>query len=840
MKCVGLTLLLPGATHVASIVDAVASSTRAYLGFLNNPNKQKPAGVTRHKATEVSLHEDGDSFLEDEVWKTYRCRLPSHQSVLSDYCATMTSDALPAKEVEIRILEYDRRSGLTKFAARTEITGQTGYILIDFRWLVKRCLEWFEVNGTAVAEIDQIPTPASISCDSPVNAEGLSDVQREAIKTVLTAKLSYIWGVPGTGKTQWILAKAVRHCVDENRKVLVLASTNLAVDNALVAILNAGVERDKVARVGIPSEDFVHRFHDCCEARAFHREIRQIRSQIKVREDSIASVERERCLARRLGENEGQINSIHATLAERDTTLGEINEGLQDILMSISGDEERRNSLETQWLAKQHEADSLSFPDLDAHVKTLESEQIETITHIKRLEKEVQDMGFFSRVFTKRQHELTQLIQSHRSHLQSVEATLETKRSRREELIPIVRQLQEEITALALSRDEMQKEIAVLRNRYRDLATVQEDLANSISGLQQDLHRAEGQREEIIAELEHLHTLPCVGLTDEIVQEWRSEIEELEAQLLHFKQDFSQKSVLGMTLDGFIGFTLQRGVNIDHVFVDEAPYAPLAKIVPLLRLRCPIAMLGDHFQLPPVCECENDSAIRAFWAKPAIFLEDAFRPGMMPRDLCALEEPQFEITQKCILTDSYRFGRSIATLLDRHVYGGIGLRGLARDKTFIECINCVPASVETANKRENVAEATRIVEYINALLKRDAEPASVPTIGILTPYINQARLIRNMIKLASWDSGVRDRIDVLNVHKAQGREWDWILFSVVDTGRLRRNRPFFADSAHPQGRPVLNTAISRAKHHLVIFLDAEYWKRRTPPSLLVELARSQE
>lgn len=83
-----------------------------------------------------------------------------------------------------------------------------------------------------------------------------------------------------------------------------------------------------------------------------------------------------------------------------------------------------------------------------------------------------------------------------------------------------------------------------------------------------------------------------------------------------------------MTLDIFIGLTSSdMSVNVDRVFIDEAPYAPLAKVLPCLSLQCPIVMLGDHLQLPPICECENDEVIQSFWAKSALFLEDSFRFG---------------------------------------------------------------------------------------------------------------------------------------------------------------------------------------------------------------------
>ena len=69
-------------------------------------------------------------------------------------------------------------------------------------------------------------------------------------------------------------------------------------------------------------------------------------------------------------------------------------------------------------------------------------------------------------------------------------------------------------------------------------------------------------------------------------------------------------------------------------------------------------------------------------------------------------------------------------------------------------------------------------------------------------------------------------IDVLNTHQAQGREWDVVLFSVVD-GKLPQCSPFFTNSKRHQGKIVLNTTISRVKKELIIFMDCSYWQNRS-------------
>ncbi len=130
--------------------------------------------------------------------------------------------------------------------------------------------------------------------------------------------------------------------------------------------------------------------------------------------------------------------------------------------------------------------------------------------------------------------------------------------------------------------------------------------------------------------------------------------------------------------------------------------------------------------------------------------------------------------------------------------------------------------------RENIAEVECIARYLQAYseLRDGAEGAWI----ILTPYKNQVALLGRKLP----DARRQDRI--MTVHASQGREWDTVFLSVVD-GHF--NLPWFTDSTKREsgGLYVMNTAVSRARHHLTLVCNKAFWEGRpdAPRQLIARL-----
>ena len=165
------------------------------------------------------------------------------------------------------------------------------------------------------------------------------------------------------------------------------------------------------------------------------------------------------------------------------------------------------------------------------------------------------------------------------------------------------------------------------------------------------------------------------------------------------------------------------------------------------------------------------------------------------------------------LTSSYRFGTRLAKILDQYVYKN-GLSSNINTDTEIYYVDA-PLSVKK-NKKSEITPRTNLDEIyaIKELLLNSNVINS--DFAILTPYSNQAKALQR--ELRKDFPQIDNQSKILTVHKSQGREWDNVIFSVVDNNI----KSLWFSTAN--GASLINTAISRAKKRLILVLNKDFWQ----------------
>ncbi len=704
----------------------------------------------------------------------------------------------------IKIIEYDRDNNTLTVKPIKNLQEQFRKlhndeirIISDLKFLIKRVEDWYEKHGDEI----KIPSPGvSLHINTPTNEDFFPEMmpspdQRLGIEAIFNSPLNYVWGAPGTGKTQLVLAYSLIQYIRSGKKVAIFAATNNALEQILYGVLKmtkeAGIEDSKILRLGTPSSKFAQEHPNSCESIGVQRRISELNNQIEIIKKGIEHKE----LFEALKIIKDKSQEIFSQFEEVYIQKEKIRLGMKSI---------KENILHSQYVLDKLQ---LQVLELEENIKQKEKIKAAFSYRLKKL-------------FTKN--------------------------------INLEIELREERIRLYEIKNESnikEDEVSILRRQYKELEIEHNDSSESVKLIEdiQSLCANNEQIEEIVSSItlqnyqsiqnnlnayvqeynEMLITEKYIRLTE---QELLKKLKNLESKKNNLESDSTESvekaNVIALTLDCYIGRYQDKELPAEHYFLDEAGYASLIKALTLFRRNIPITLLGDHMQLPPVCEM-NDSNIEEdnqdifMWAQSSLYAEWIFTKESQETflDYSKRNPYVFNRTKKIDLLHTYRFGAALAHKLDEFVYQNgfvahdqIGETGVY----YVDAPHTSPQSPAIVNghethspSRENQAEASKIRELVGDLDEN--------SFAILTPYRKQATLIENELP------GARRNQRIMTIHGSQGKEWDDVVLSVVDTDRM-----YFVNTLNRQirGLNILNTAVSRARKRLFIVCNYNFWIRQ--------------
>lgn len=319
-------------------------------------------------------------------------------------------------------------------------------------------------------------------------------------------------------------------------------------------------------------------------------------------------------------------------------------------------------------------------------------------------------------------------------------------------------------------------------------------------------------------------------LTDLQCQHIQSEIAQVKQALEPLKDELQKKEAELISRATVVGCTLSKAAiaqevyqrRFDAVVVDEASmaYIPHCAFVSTLANRR-VAIFGDFRQLGPISQAETDTAQE--WLQRDIFDE----AGITQKVNRGKDD-----SRMVLLKTQYRMYPDISSVPNRLFYNGQLEDGSGvREQTMpivqnqpcpghalvlydLSKISAFCFSEQQSHSRFNLVSALVAVN-----LAYQSTQANDSSVGIITPYNAQARLIHRLLQ----DLHLSERqVKAATVHRFQGSEQNLIVFDSVEGSPQTKPGKLVSGGMQSTAMRLSNVAISRAQGKFVGLVNYRY------------------
>lgn len=768
---------------------------------------------------------------------------------------------------------------LGQFVPIAKLKSDMAYLM---RILIRR-IEELANNDNPV--VQRVLGKVSSSGD-PVIIEmpNLNKEQSEAVASSIGRNITFIGGPPGTGKSRTIgaIGEQLYH---RKRSVLLVSHTNIAVDQALIYIGEAldpkELSEGHVLRVGEPKDQrLILEFPDLLASTHVDKrsaELSERRDSLKVDLDSSASIVIK--LSRQIDICEWVIVAVDYISAwdKELVHIHEMEEGLEKArneAFALNSDlrnseEGVREANKTKYYLAESEAISEILNNLKQSLDNAIGKQndlFNKLTKERLLLEATSAVGWLTRKWKSlpNPEDQEKVVISFQNEYNDIQKDIDVIKNKIVGKEAELSDLKEKIASFQLTYsqdpDQIIKEAEskslrlndlhpLIRQKQADISHRHKELGITLSARLSYLRAMNltnvvaGTIEEIFSAIKETHEkafLQVAGLDiktlrqekdglNQKIKDIEKAIDEIEEALKRVEEIvISEAAIVATTLTrAYLRDSIQKR-RFDTVILDEASMAP----IPALWVASNLAnnnavVVGDHMQLPPIVQSDNEYAQK--WLGRDIFevsnidkrihsdyfisLRQQFR---MHPDICAIcnnliYDKRLEngegVEKDHDLDDWYNrdWGHDHPVLLIDTQKAGAWVTSVRRG---------------SRSSRLNFLSATICIDIVDQLLKKDRpelHPSKRPRILIVSPYRPHAQLLNLLIKEHDYQS----EVVAGTAHSFQGSEADVVIFDLVNDEPHWRVG-MFDPKRDKDNKQLLNVALTRSKKRLIIVGDFNY------------------
>ncbi|MCC5579037.1 hypothetical protein IMZ11_25765 [Microtetraspora sp. AC03309] len=703
-----------------------------------------------------------------------------------------------------------------------------------------------EIGGT----LSTVPAPA-----------GLLPAQAQAYRACLGAGVWLVWGPPGTGKTR-LLQAAIGDLIAAGKRVLLVSSTNIAVDNALLGVIRERRHQPgQIVRVGPPHLREIAENPQVCLPLMVRAQLASVEEQRRALAMNLMEMRRD---DERLRHLEARLTRFDASAY--DKARSRLHTPGLDTPSLVRALKECEQAAESGTNALAHARQQFEAAQAEAAEATPSQHQWQLVEAQRRKVAEVEQAATQAEGDAVLAHDACMRVEQEigrlrrpsgkvrwwdRSKLAEIEGRLARARAIRAERrshataarTTAERLRQDTEAALAgvvaripFSQDEIRRRQDAERravDHLNGLQVAQRETLERLENLRQ-AEVASRTAEGLVAECDR-HGWPDQHAEAEklrrraaqdgprraALEKRHSEVQEQYERLARDAQGeiIGTARLVATTLARFrTNKAVFRG-PYDVVLVDEVGAATLPEVLLATAKASTCAvLLGDFMQLgavlPKTIKESNRPDIRR-WLLPDVY------------EHCGITSAEAARTHPgCLVMETqHRFGPQVMELANRLAYGGILRAGSGMRPRTTEDPEIVLINTDNLHELAQIHRMGRGGGWWPAgiLLSRallDLHQDDGETTGIVTPYRAQAEA--TLEALRDIEQGDRRLAEVGTAHRFQGREFPVVVFDMVEErdgpGMWMAQASLHPDAGRSQreGGRLFNVAVTRVQTRLYI------------------------
>jgi hypothetical protein len=274
--------------------------------------------------------------------------------------------------------------------------------------------------------------------------------------------------------------------------------------------------------------------------------------------------------------------------------------------------------------------------------------------------------------------------------------------------------------------------------------------------------------------------------------------------------------------------------EFDAVVIDEASMMTLPVTYLMAGLsKDKIIIAGDFRQLPPIARCQSEAAKH-------LYATSAFEASGVER-LLGRGQAHSELAT---LTKQFRSHPKILDIFNRHFYGGIletaynnpavlaaltpALQRLEEHRAVImDTSSLAPTGFNLDRSKANLVHAVVVQQLVQSLSA--TQEIAVSEVGVIAPYRPQVSLVQSLLREAGLDGAACCG----TVHRFQGDERPTIILDLTESAPHRLGSFISGQHIGELSARLLNVALSRAQHYLLILADCAHLQAQLGPQHLI-------